>query len=259
MKKIIVVLVFLTTGFAFSQTTVTLEDQCNCEVLSGPDVTAAGMTTPAGADTGDIYVNTNTGTIYFWDGNSWELTSTDSQQVLDFSYDTVTRGLTLELENGGPPITVTLPAETLTSLTLNGNNLEYIDENNGTNIIPLNVGNLALGADGNSLDYTNEAGLLTNIPLNVGTLVFNPATRDITYTDETGTPTVITLPAETLTTLSLNGNRLEYLDEDNLLNIIPLNTGSLALGADGNSLDYTDEENNTVNIPLNVGTLAFDP
>ena len=112
MKKIIVILIFLISGFAFAQTTVTLQDQCNCEVLSGTDVSAPGVGIPTGADIGDIYVNTNTGTIYFWDGDSWELTSSDDQQVLDFSYDIATRGLTLELESGGAPITVTLPAET---------------------------------------------------------------------------------------------------------------------------------------------------
>src|SRR5690606_12226953 len=78
MKKVVIFLAFLISGFAWSQTTVNLQDQCNCEVLSGTAVTAAGLTTPSGADTGDIYVNTNTGTIYFWDGNSWELTSTDT-------------------------------------------------------------------------------------------------------------------------------------------------------------------------------------
>ncbi|WP_299535377.1 hypothetical protein, partial [Ulvibacterium sp.] len=195
MDKRILLLIFLISGFVYSQTTVTLQDQCNCEVLSGTAVTSPGSISPGGADTGDIYVNTNTGTIYFWDGDSWELTSTDSQQILDFSFNPATRELTLELENGGAPITVTLPSDALTSLTLNGNNLEYVDEDNNTNVIPLNVGNLALGADGNSLDYTDEAGLLTNIPLNVGGLAFNPATRELTYTDEEGTATVITLPA----------------------------------------------------------------
>ena len=79
MKKYSVLLfLLLVSGLGFSQTTVTLEDQCNCEVLSGTDVSAAGAITPSGADTGDIYVNTNTGTIYFWDGDSWERTSTDT-------------------------------------------------------------------------------------------------------------------------------------------------------------------------------------
>ena len=65
MDKRLLILVFLISGFAFSQTTVTLQDQCNCEVLSGTAVTAAGGTTPTGADIGDIYVNTNTGVIYY--------------------------------------------------------------------------------------------------------------------------------------------------------------------------------------------------
>ena len=100
-KSIIAVLFLLFTGFAFSQTTVTLQDQCNCEVLKGTLVTGAGATTPTGADTGDIYVNTGTGTIYFWDGNSWELTSADDQQLTGFNFDGVSNILTLSLENGG--------------------------------------------------------------------------------------------------------------------------------------------------------------
>ncbi|UII80487.1 hypothetical protein [Flagellimonas sp. CMM7] len=82
MKKNIIIIVFLFfTGFAFSQTTVTLQDQCNCEVLKGIAVSSPGAITPSGADTGDIYVNTTTGTIYFWDGDSWELTATDDQDL----------------------------------------------------------------------------------------------------------------------------------------------------------------------------------
>jgi len=77
MDKRILLIFFLVSGFAFSQTTVTLEDQCNCEVLSGTLVTTPGATTPTGADTGDLYVNTNTGSIFYWDGDSWEASSTN--------------------------------------------------------------------------------------------------------------------------------------------------------------------------------------
>ncbi|MCA0960408.1 hypothetical protein LCL86_15245, partial [Muricauda ruestringensis] len=102
MKKSILALTFLLfTGIAFSQTTVTLQDQCNCEVLKGTDVSTSGAVTPTGADLGDIYVNTNTGTIYFWDGDSWELTATDDQQLTGFNFDGVTNTLSLTLENGG--------------------------------------------------------------------------------------------------------------------------------------------------------------
>ncbi|WP_116769908.1 hypothetical protein [Maribacter litoralis] len=76
-KFTLVLFALLLSGISMAQTTVTLEDQCNCEVLQGTDVTAPGGVTPAGADLGDLYVNTDTGTIYFWDGDSWEYTSID--------------------------------------------------------------------------------------------------------------------------------------------------------------------------------------
>ena len=101
MKKLVFLFIILISGVAISQTTVTLEDQCNCEVLSGTAVTTPGTTTPSGADVGDIYVNTNTGIIYFWDGDTWELTSSDNQQLQSFSFDSSTNELTLILENGG--------------------------------------------------------------------------------------------------------------------------------------------------------------
>ncbi|MBA6316890.1 hypothetical protein, partial [Cellulophaga baltica] len=109
-KNFFLLVFLLMTSVAISQTTVTLEDQCNCEVLSGTDVTSPGMTTPTGADIGDVYVNTDTGTIYFWDGDSWELTSSDDQQLQDFSFDELTNQLTLQLENGG---TVSVDVSTL--------------------------------------------------------------------------------------------------------------------------------------------------
>ncbi len=100
MDKRILLLLFLVSGFAFSQTTVTLQDQCNCEVLSGTAVTSPGTTTPSGADTGDIYVNTNTGVIYFWDGDTWELTSSDDQNLQNFSFNSGTNILSLDIEDG---------------------------------------------------------------------------------------------------------------------------------------------------------------
>ncbi|WP_339657568.1 hypothetical protein, partial [uncultured Maribacter sp.] len=240
-KSLIVIIALLLSGISIAQTTVTLEDQCNCEVLQGTDVSAPGVATPAGADLGDLYVNTTTGTIYFWDGDSWELTSAtdkDNQQVLDFSYDTATRTLTLELEDGGAPITAVLPAESLTTLTLNGNSLEYLDEDNNTNIIPLNTGSLALGADGNSLDYTNENNVTTNIALNVGALTFNPATRELVYFDETGGQTFIALPSEVITTMSgtlATGNTIGVYENENAdLVVINETITSIVDNNDGN-------------------------
>ncbi|WP_339339065.1 MULTISPECIES: hypothetical protein, partial [unclassified Croceitalea] len=102
MKRNLVFIIFLLiTAVGFSQTTVTLQDQCNCEVLSGADVSTPGSNTPTGADTGDIYVNTSSGTIFFWDGDTWELTSDDNQQLTGFTFNDTTNQLTLDLENGG--------------------------------------------------------------------------------------------------------------------------------------------------------------
>ena len=80
---IIVLIVLLGTLMANAQTTVTLEDQCNCEVLKGTEVTTAGTTDPAGAEAGDIYVNTNTGALFFWDGDSWETANLSAGEWAD--------------------------------------------------------------------------------------------------------------------------------------------------------------------------------
>lgn len=100
MDKKILWILFLMSSFTFAQTTVTLEDQCNCEVLKGDDVNSAGETTPPGADMGDIYVNTLTGTIYYWNGTTWQLTATDDQELRNFTFDTNTGLLSLEIESG---------------------------------------------------------------------------------------------------------------------------------------------------------------
>ncbi|WP_394975878.1 hypothetical protein, partial [uncultured Croceitalea sp.] len=100
-KNLFFIFFLFVSGVALSQTTVTLQDQCNCEVLSGTDVSASGATTPSGADLGDLYVNTNTGDIFYWDGDSWELTSDDNQQLTGFTFNDTTNQLTLDLENGG--------------------------------------------------------------------------------------------------------------------------------------------------------------
>ena len=165
--RLLLVLLFLVSGLAMGQTTVTLQDQCNCEVLSGTAVTAAGATSPAGADTGDIYVNTNTGVIYFWDGNSWELTSTDDQQLQNFSFNAATNVLSLRIENGNT-VTVNLSSLANTGtddqrLTLAGNILTledggtvnlspYLDNTDDQNLTL--AGNTLSIEDGNSVDLS---------------------------------------------------------------------------------------------------------
>ena len=114
MKKLVLLLFFLLASvWGFAQTTVNLADQCNCEVLSGTAVTAAGATAPAGADLGDIYVNTNTGTIYFWDGDSWEFTALETNTT-NVSFAVVGTDLVITDSDGN---TVSVPIADIGALT----------------------------------------------------------------------------------------------------------------------------------------------
>ncbi|MDF0708244.1 beta strand repeat-containing protein, partial [Flagellimonas okinawensis] len=159
MKKSILALLFLLfTGIAFSQTTVTLQDQCNCEVLKGTDVTSSGALTPTGADLGDIYVNTNTGTIYFWDGDSWELTATDDQQLTGFTFDEATNILSLSLEDGGN-VNVDLSSlkdvltdsnTTVTSFDIDGTNTNLVITDSEANTFAVALADLAALIDTNT-------------------------------------------------------------------------------------------------------------
>mgnify|MGYP000400549784 CR=1 FL=1 len=190
MKKIIVVLVFLISGFAFAQTTVTLEDQCNCEVLSGVDVTAPGMTSPAGADTGDIYVNTNTGTIYFWDGDSWELTSSDDQNLQNFTFDSGTNTLSLDIENGN-----TVTAD-LSALDQAASDVDYDNTTSGLTATDVQAaideinaaaGTVALVDNGDgTYDFTDAGGTTTTITDTSISTLSTPVNGVYTYTDESG-------------------------------------------------------------------------
>ncbi|MGO4921609.1 hypothetical protein, partial [Maribacter spongiicola] len=163
-KFIMVLFTLLISGISMAQTTVTLEDQCNCEVLQGTDVSAPGVATPAGADLGDLYVNTDTGTIYFWDGDSWELTATDDQQLQNFTFDALTNILSLEIENGNV-VTADLSSlnlvETLTTIISNTDGtFTYTDEDGIDTIIDVTdletLTTIALNADDTNIDYTDE-------------------------------------------------------------------------------------------------------
>ncbi|MGB3149395.1 MAG: hypothetical protein WBB27_01935, partial [Maribacter sp.] len=160
---LMVICALLLSTISIAQTTVTLEDQCNCEVLQGTDVSAPGAITPIGADLGDLYVNTTSGTIYFWDGDSWELTTaanTDNQQLQNFTFDAATNVLTLDLENGGSVnVNLTDLQDTLvdTNTTNNrievaGPNLVITDSENNTISIPL--ADIAAATDTNTTNAT---------------------------------------------------------------------------------------------------------
>ncbi|MEJ2163194.1 MAG: hypothetical protein P8X60_07755, partial [Robiginitalea sp.] len=197
MKKLsVLLLLLLVSGWGFAQTTVNLADQCNCEVLSGTAVTAAGATAPTGADLGDIYVNTNTGTIYFWDGDSWEFTAIDTNTT-NVSFAVVGTDLVMTDSDGN---TVSVPVADIGALTdtddqtaaevtydnttsgLTASNVqEAIDEINGL------AGTVSLTDNGDgTYDFTDAGGTVTTITdTSISTLTDN-GDGTYTYTDEAG-------------------------------------------------------------------------
>ncbi|TXN36708.1 hypothetical protein FVB32_00005, partial [Flagellimonas hymeniacidonis] len=165
-KSIIVVTLLFFSGFVYSQTTVTLQDQCNCEVLSGTAVSSPGAVAPGGADAGDIYVNTSTGTIFFWDGDSWELTSTDDQQLTGFTFNGATNDLTLTLENGGSvnvdlsslSDTLTDTNTTITSFGIDGTNTNLVITDSDTNTFSVALADIAALVNTDAQDLEDVIG-----------------------------------------------------------------------------------------------------
>ncbi|MGB6153517.1 MAG: hypothetical protein WBG48_16170, partial [Pricia sp.] len=245
MKNFIVILMFLVSGLAIAQTTVTLEDQCNCEVLSGTAVTTAGMTSPGGADTGDIYVNTDTGTIYFWDGGSWELTSTDSQQLQTFSFDSSTNQLTLVLENGG-------------SVSVDLSGLSNIGTDNQA--LTLTAGNILTLEDGGTVNLTP---FLDNTDdQQVTDFTLDNATNELTLTlEDGGTETVdftaiLAAAGTDDQALTLTAGNILTLEDGGTVNLTPFLDNSDDQTITDFSLDGTT---NIITLTLeNGGTQTID-
>ena len=169
-KYTLVLFTLLLSGISMAQTTVTLEDQCNCEVIQGTDVFAPGAITPVGADLGDLYVNTDTGTIYFWDGDSWEYTATDANTTnVSLTEDGVNLILTdTDLNTVSIPLAdiAAIVDTNTTNVTFTVNNinatLDIIDSD--SNVVAVPLADIAVLVDTDEQEGTDV--LLTN-PLDV--------------------------------------------------------------------------------------------
>ncbi|MET1260967.1 hypothetical protein ABV409_16605, partial [Flagellimonas sp. DF-77] len=221
---LVAVLFFMATATAVSQTTVTLQDQCNCEVLSGTDVSAAGATTPTGADVGDLYVNTTSGTIFFWDGDSWELTSSDSNTTnISLTEDGTDLILT---DSDGNTVTIPLAdiqaADTNTtniSLTEDGTDLILTDSDGNTVSIPLadiqaaNTDDQTLATDGTAGNISIEDG--NTITLNVDDADADPTNEITDVTDNgDGTTTITDVNGGTVTVDNDGVDNVDDADND---------------------------------------------
>ena len=283
MKKSILALLFLfSTGIAFSQTTVTLQDQCNCEVLKGTDVSSSGATSPTGADLGDIYVNTTTGTIYFWDGDTWELTASDNQQLTGFTFNDATNNLSLTLENGGSvnvdlsslSDTLTDSNTTVTSFGIDGTNTNLVITDSDSNTFAVALADLAALIDTDTQltdaqvatavnnefpnldtdstdDFSGDFGDLTNVPANLDT----DSTDDFDgqWSSLTG------VPAD----FADNVDNVDDADNDpaNELQTITSTDGTVTVTPNGNDFDlsgFSGDFGDLSNVPANLDTDSTD-
>ncbi|MFS4469420.1 hypothetical protein, partial [Maribacter sp. 2210JD10-5] len=248
MDKRILFVFLLISSFTFAQTTVTLEDQCNCEVLQGTDVSAPGSVTPTGADLGDLYVNTTTGTIYFWDGDSWELTSganTDNQQLQNFTFDAATNVLSLDLQNGGTvSVNLTDLQDTLVDTNTTNDRIEVAGPNlvitdSDTNTISVPLADIAAQVNTNTtitnfeIDATDTNLILTDSDSNTFTIPL----ADIAA--------LVNTDSQNLQNFQVNGANLE-------LGITNGNTVSVPL----NTIDTDDQDASEVPYDNSTSSLA---
>ncbi|MEH6681985.1 MAG: hypothetical protein V7724_15670, partial [Sediminicola sp.] len=252
-KRFFLIIFLLLSGIAFSQTTVTLQDQCNCEVLSGTDVSAPGVSVPTGAELGDLYVNTTSGTIYFWDGNSWELTSDDNQQLQNFSFNPGTKVLSLTIEGGN---TVSLD---LSSLADTGTDDQNISTDGTAGNLSIEGGNaIALNVDDADSDPSNE--------YNTG-ISFDGA--NLTVTDAGGAQIVdisgVDTDGQDLTGASLGAGNILRIDIENgssatvdLSSLVGTDDQTLGLASNtlsiegGNEIDLSGYLDNTDSQDLSI-------
>ncbi|MBL7472756.1 hypothetical protein [Robertkochia sediminum] len=255
MKKLLLLLTFMMLAtVSYGQVIVTLEDQCNCEILSGTDVTAAGQTTPAGIEVGDIYVNTGSGVLFFWDGNSWELTSGVNPAIQDFSFNATTGELTLTLEGGSTAtVDISTLADTVTTLVDNGDGSFTYTSEDGT-VTTFNETTSGLVDNGNgTFTYTDEDNVVTTFDAKIASIVDN-GDGTFTVTDDFGT--VVTVDTNNIvTTLVDNGDgSFTYTSEDGTITTFTETTSGLVDNGNG-TFTYTDEDGVATTFDAKIATV----
>ena len=163
--------------------------------------------------------------------------------------------------------TITTLGETITNLTLNGTNLEYIDEAGATNIVPLTGLDNARVISGvfnsitNIITFTRDDA--TTFTTDLSPLDSSPSTVAGTVSGHqiaihTNGDAINTTINETITTLGFVGSILTYTDEDGVLTNLDLSalsagqpriiSGTLNSGAE--TLILTRDDTSTVVIDM---------
>jgi len=65
-----------------AQTTINLDEHCDCEIIRHTSEVSAGDTSPAGINEGDMLIDPS-GDLFFWNGDSWETTGNDGDWIVN--------------------------------------------------------------------------------------------------------------------------------------------------------------------------------
>ncbi|HLV38434.1 MAG TPA: hypothetical protein VKY47_03205, partial [Xanthomarina sp.] len=263
MKKLLLLLIFITSNLMYSQVGIGTDmpnPSTQLEIVSSnrgiliPQVSLSSntdQTTIAAGNLESLLVyNTNTSATlspgyYYWYQGRWNklMVETDLPDNIVF-WDVVNNQFTYIDANGNVQIINISDLETLTYFGLN--------------------------VDGHTLDYTDEDGIVTSIDLetvikNFETLTTIVANSDgtFTFTDEAGITTIVDISdLETLTTIALNADNvhIDYMDEDGVLTQLNLTqivknletVTTIEDNGDG-TITYTNENNDAVVINLAAG------
>ena len=129
-----------------SQIEVTLEDQCNCEILRGEEVFASGLSEPEGTEPGDLYVNNQSGVVYWWTGTEWREIVAADNSTSAFTYNTSTNDILLTKADG----------------TIFSINLSDLLDNTDAQTLELTNNNLSISG-GNQVDLSTLTGFEDNL------------------------------------------------------------------------------------------------
>ena len=147
-KKILPILLLL--GFCAtelqSQIEVTLEDQCNCEILRGEEVFASGLSEPEGTERQNLYVNNQSGVVYWWTGTEWREIVAADNSTSAFTYNTSTNDILLTKADG----------------TIFSINLSDLLDNTDAQTLELTNNNLSISG-GNQVDLSTLTGFEDNL------------------------------------------------------------------------------------------------
>jgi len=79
-KKLTIPILMLCSVIGWAQTTINLEERCDCEITRHTSEVNAGDSSPTGETQGDMLIDPS-GDLFFWNGDSWEVVNENAPDL----------------------------------------------------------------------------------------------------------------------------------------------------------------------------------